>query len=199
MPYSPQHKQNSRRRILESAYRLFVTRGYALTSIDEVMQAAQLTRGAFYAHFDSKQALYRDAIRHAAENSYLASDKPGGVDDAQWLLGLLDLYLSEAHVRLEGRPCPLASLISDMSVREPGIRDVYTDTFKGFNRYLNRYLGQEEALNRTSLAVSAMMIGGVAIARAIRDEALSRELLTSCRQMAGELLEASQAEDIPGA
>jgi len=189
MPYTPQHKQRSRERILESAYRMFITMGYAGTSIDEVMAQAKLTRGAFYAHFESKQQLYQEAIRHAAETSYLAERKPSDLDAVQWLNHLFDLYLSESHVRLEGRPCPLASLTTDMASREPGVRAIYTHSFKGFNKYIDQSLGRDADLNHDTLALSVMMIGAVAIARAVEDDALSREILASCRELAATLLE----------
>ena len=43
--------------ILEAATRLFVTYGYHGTSISTIAKAADLTKGALYAHFDGKEAL----------------------------------------------------------------------------------------------------------------------------------------------
>jgi len=189
MPYSPEHKQRSRARILESAYRLFLARGYAQTTIDEVMAEAGLTRGAFYVHFANKDDLYQAAIQHAAETSYVAAQKPEGMSDVQWLSRILEWYLSEAHVAFKGRPCPLASLVTDVTIRDTGVRKSYTDSYKGFNRIINQSLGRPEVRTSTSLAVTAMMVGGVAIARAVQDKALRRELLESCQRMAEELLE----------
>ena len=65
MRYSREHKAGTRRRIVAAAARLFAARGYEATSIDEVMQAAGLTRGAFYRHFASKGALYTEATGQA--------------------------------------------------------------------------------------------------------------------------------------
>jgi hypothetical protein len=47
MPPSPSHIARVRAEILQNAARLFRLRGYAGTSIDDVMLAAGLTRGAF--------------------------------------------------------------------------------------------------------------------------------------------------------
>ena len=75
MPWPKEQKQRSRERIVKSAYALFAARGYDNVTIGDVMREAQLTHGAFYSHFDSKQALYAEAIvseilkmprRHAA-------------------------------------------------------------------------------------------------------------------------------------
>ena len=54
MPQNPARTARTRAEILDHAGRLFRLRGYAGTNIDDVMLAAGLTRGAFYAHFNSK-------------------------------------------------------------------------------------------------------------------------------------------------
>lgn len=87
MRYSKQRKQATRRRILDSARRLFAARGFAATSIEQIMRACALTRGGFYAHFRSKSELYREALTSIdvrttdpATLGFLASDV--GSDDA---------------------------------------------------------------------------------------------------------------------
>ena len=61
MPYAAEHKQETRKRIVQSARRLFNRRGFAEVSIDEIMEHAGLTRGGFYKHFDAKEGLYQEA------------------------------------------------------------------------------------------------------------------------------------------
>ena len=50
-------------RILQQAMRLFLEKGYHGTSIDEITQAAELTKGALYWHFKSKQDLLKRIIK----------------------------------------------------------------------------------------------------------------------------------------
>ena len=45
MPYSAKHKHETRQRILESARRLFNSKGFAEVSIGEIMENAGLTHG----------------------------------------------------------------------------------------------------------------------------------------------------------
>ena len=52
--YGKQHKQATRRRILEAAGRRFKRDGIDGAGIATLMADAGLTNGAFYAHFDSK-------------------------------------------------------------------------------------------------------------------------------------------------
>src|SRR5947207_3023470 len=63
MPQSPARKALTRVEIFVHAARLFRLRGYAGTNIDDIMLAAGLTRGAFYAHFKSKDDLFAEVVR----------------------------------------------------------------------------------------------------------------------------------------
>jgi AcrR family transcriptional regulator len=52
----------TRRRLLEVANRLFRERGYTATSLDQIAEAADVTKGAIYGHFSSKEDLLLSAI-----------------------------------------------------------------------------------------------------------------------------------------
>jgi AcrR family transcriptional regulator len=53
-----QRSEETRIRILESAVKLFSTRGYSAASVDDICEEAGISKGAFYHHFKSKQALF---------------------------------------------------------------------------------------------------------------------------------------------
>lgn len=53
-----QRSEETRTKITESAIRLFSSRGYAAASVDDICEEAGLSKGAFYHHFESKQALF---------------------------------------------------------------------------------------------------------------------------------------------
>jgi TetR/AcrR family transcriptional repressor of nem operon len=58
MPYPKSHKEKSKLRILDAALELFSSHGFAKVSISQIMKSAKMTHGAFYTHFESKEALY---------------------------------------------------------------------------------------------------------------------------------------------
>lgn len=62
--------QETANRILNQAMRIFLEKGYHGTSIDEITQAAGLTKGALYWHFKSKEDLLKKLIRKY-EKSFL--------------------------------------------------------------------------------------------------------------------------------
>ena len=189
MPYSPEHKLQSRERILGSAVRLFTRKGFDNTSIDEVMTDAALTRGAFYAHFKSKQDLYAQAIASTPVFSIFGQTKPDGLADRDWLARLISAYLSQVHVQKADPPCPLAFLVTDVAVNEPEARQAYTDVYLKMNQLIRTYTKNFSHCDKaTVMAVTAMMIGGVAVARTLSDSKAQGVLLKSCRQVALDLL-----------
>jgi AcrR family transcriptional regulator len=62
--------QETANRILNQAMRIFLEKGYHATSIDDITQAAGLTKGALYWHFKSKEDLLKKLIRKY-ERSFL--------------------------------------------------------------------------------------------------------------------------------
>lgn len=54
-----QHAEATRRAVLAAARALFGRKGYAQTSVDEIAEAARVTKGAVYHHFAGKEALFR--------------------------------------------------------------------------------------------------------------------------------------------
>jgi AcrR family transcriptional regulator len=65
-----QHAEATRRAVLTAARSLFGTKGYAQTSVDEIADAARVTKGAVYHHFAGKEALFRAVYDQAEADVY---------------------------------------------------------------------------------------------------------------------------------
>ena len=63
-------KERTRRRLLAEAQRLFRERGYAATSLEQIAEAAEVTKGAIYGHFASKEDLMLSALEAAPAPDY---------------------------------------------------------------------------------------------------------------------------------
>jgi AcrR family transcriptional regulator len=61
------YSSSTKRALLENATELFTDHGYAGTSLDEVVAAARVTKGALYHHFPSKLALFESVYNHLQE------------------------------------------------------------------------------------------------------------------------------------
>jgi AcrR family transcriptional regulator len=63
-------KERTRQRLLAEAQRLFRERGYAATSLEQIAEAAEVTKGAIYGHFASKEDLMLSAMEAAPAPDY---------------------------------------------------------------------------------------------------------------------------------
>jgi AcrR family transcriptional regulator len=66
-------KARTRQRVLDEAQRLFRERGYAATSLEQIAEAAEVTKGAIYGHFSSKEDLLLSAIEATPTPDYGAA------------------------------------------------------------------------------------------------------------------------------
>ncbi|NQZ22981.1 MAG: TetR/AcrR family transcriptional regulator [Colwellia sp.] len=185
MPYTKKHKENTRIKILESAFRLFTAKGFDGVTVNVIMNDCGLTRGAFYAHFTSKADLYAASLKFSASSSNLAKLKPVNISDKEWVSLLLDGYLSFEHV--QGiQPCPLAFLATDINTRSEETKAVYAGVYHGMNKammeFTTSYVDCDE---QDILSVTAMIIGAVAIARTMGNKNAVIKLLAACRREAG--------------
>src|SRR6267154_600629 len=107
MPQNPARKARTRAEILDHAARLFRLRGHAGTNIDDIMLAAGLTRGAFYAHFKSKDDLFAEVVRagHGLLSQLRAGEPPA----------VLKAYLDKSGLSATAQGCTLAALPGDVA------------------------------------------------------------------------------------
>ncbi|MEJ6472953.1 TetR/AcrR family transcriptional regulator [Pseudoalteromonas piscicida] len=187
MPYTKEHKNSTRERILESSFRLFAMKGFEGVTIDGLMNNCGLTRGAFYAHFKSKAELYSEALKFRASSTKLANLKPEGISNKQWLSLLLNAYLSLEHVKGDrALSCPLAFLATDINMQDKATKAAYADVYYGMNAAIMNYASSYcDCDEQDIFSVTAMMIGAVAIARTLQSQDSIESLLAACRREAG--------------
>lgn len=183
MPYLPEHKVSSHEKILKSAANLFCQYGFDSVSLSNVMKAANMTHGGFYAHFKSKTELYAEALRYAAKHSLLNMVNEEEMSIST-LKSLMDSYLSLAHIRQETMPCLLAFLSSDIAHRERLVRETYEDIFQRMAQKIARAfvspITKDQAQKYAQYLV-ASMVGTVSITRSLVDADMQQALLTNSK------------------
>ena len=96
--YDAGQKDETRKRILCAASRLFRERGIKATTVPDIMRECGLTVGGFYKHFDSKEDLFRAALHEAIGEM---RGQFAGIDPAlrgeAWRTFFARHYLTEAH------------------------------------------------------------------------------------------------------
>ncbi|MFD6511664.1 TetR/AcrR family transcriptional regulator [Rhodococcus sp. NPDC060176] len=183
---SQQQAEENRRRVVETAARLFREKGTHL-SVADLMKASGLTHGGFYKQFASKDALIDEATAHAfAELTQLHAAglerHAGQRDEARQ--ALIDNYLSVEHRDNPADGCPAAALAADMA-REPAdseARRVYTEGVGDFAAALADQRADEEADNDADgLVRLSTMLGALVLSRATKGSHLSEKILDSAR------------------
>jgi TetR/AcrR family transcriptional regulator, transcriptional repressor for nem operon len=175
MPYKPEHKVETRRRVVEAAARLFNRRGFADVTIGEIMTAAGMTHGGFYRHFANKEELYAEAVRHFLRKQAPARWQKGPKGrprpDLPFAKYVIDAYLSRDHLEDVEGSCPLIGLSTDVARSNGTVKEAYREVAKSmidvFMANMNGRAAREQAIVLLSLCV-----GGMVLARALDDEVL---------------------------
>jgi TetR/AcrR family transcriptional regulator, transcriptional repressor for nem operon len=172
-------KEASHERIVDAASRAIRRSGYGGTGVADIMKEAGLTHGAFYAHFESREAMLAEAADRAgaavnAAASRLLATVPA--DDA--LRTLIEAYLSKAHIEGIETGCPVSALGSEMPRQSPEVRRAATLRIKEMIDLIARQMpdwGQPAAHER-ALVTAATMVGALVLARAVDEPHLSEQL-----------------------
>jgi TetR/AcrR family transcriptional regulator, transcriptional repressor for nem operon len=178
MSVSAARMARTRAEIFEHAARLFRLRGYTGTNIDDIMLAAGLTRGAFYAHFASKDELFAEVIR--AGHGLLARVRTSDVKTA------LAAYFDKAELAATAQACTLAALAGDVARAPMAARLAYANVLYALIGELAR--SRPRKLDADATAVAILTVGAVVLARASGDTRLSDWLLRCARRAALPLL-----------
>ena len=167
--------------ILKEAARLFRESGFDGAGVAQIMKAAGLTHGAFYAHFASKGALEAEAVECAFAQSderiYALSTNAGDPKQV-----FLDSYLSAAHRDRPGSGCVIAALGPEIA-RESAAREPFTQRVKQMiDRMARRFRWKRRSAARhNAIHLVSAAVGALTLARAVNDPQLSDEILESVR------------------
>ena len=156
--------------------------GYNGTGVADIMKEAGLTHGAFYAHFESREAMLAEAAdRAGAESNAVATSVIVAAPPDQALQALMQVYLSKEHLESIETGCPISALGSEMPRQSPEVRRAATRRIKEMMDIVARQFpdwGQPSAHERALVTV-ATMVGTLILARAVNDSALSDALCSA--------------------
>jgi TetR/AcrR family transcriptional regulator, transcriptional repressor for nem operon len=163
-------------RIVKEASRLFRERGFENVSVGEVMKAAGLTHGAFYAHFGSKQELEEAAVAYGQALSAGRARSRGATKKGRQVYA--ERYLSTEHRDHPGDGCTMAALGQEIARSTPEVK-------AAFEHGLEEILAAGGAERKEAIFQTAALLGGVVLARAVKSEQFSDEILRAVRQKIG--------------
>lgn len=194
------HKHAARERILEAAGERMRSEGLGGAAIAAVMRDADLTHGAFYAHFANKDALAAAALGHALAGNrerWVGDEKLG--HDESWpqrLKRLAKRYLHTKHRDDWSSSCALGALAGESARSGPEFKATFAEELK---RSLDSicqgdFASADTPTQQQCLAFMALCVGGITLSRAVGGDEISDDILSACRKQAAGLASLDERE-----
>jgi TetR/AcrR family transcriptional regulator, transcriptional repressor for nem operon len=188
MPYPANHRVEVKRRIIDSARKLFNRHGFESVSLNQIMAGVGLTHGGFYTYFQSKSDLYSEVLGCFFTDPNWKSCWEGvKVDLSSGDVGpqVVRAYLSRQHFEDVENSCPMVALPTDVARSGESAKRAFETVFRAMVSVLERSLVQNGQPRRTiAQATAALCIGGMVVARTVVDRTVADELREACTSVA---------------
>ena len=184
MRYEPEHKRETRERIVRNAARKVRSEGLSGPGVASVMKASGLTVGGFYKHFRSKDELLAEAIAEGFSEfseKVFASLKNVPPED-RWK-EVVRWYLSPEHCNRPDTGCPVVTLAPEIARAKLSVRKRMAGVMKELTARWAEFMPGVTATERERnfFAIFSAMAGAVAIARLFTEPADRQKVLASTR------------------
>lgn len=156
--------------VLDRVRAVFLAKGFAAASLDELAAASGLNRPSLYAAFGDKEQLYIATLRfygaRSIEGLDAILDGPGTIERrlGQVYKAAIELYTAPPH-----RPgCMIVGTAAVESPSHPRIAAVANELLTGIEKSLERAFARSDLSKKPSPAARARMAGAILYAIAIR-------------------------------
>jgi TetR/AcrR family transcriptional repressor of nem operon len=187
-------KISARTKLLDAALAVIRTRGYSATTVDDLCAEAGVTKGAFFHHFESKEALAVAAAEHwsSVTNQLFASASyHEHSDPLDRVLGYIDFRAELLRGTVPEFTCLVGTMVQETFATSPAIREACHRSIFGHSADVARDI--EEARKRhapratwaaKSLALhfQAVIQGAFILAKSDQDAAIAAESIVHLRR-----------------
>lgn len=191
--------ENAKDGLINAASRLMLRDGYVGTSVEQICSAAGVTKGAFFHHFASKEALAEACLQSwpSRLGAALRAAPFNVLDDpVEKVLAVID-FLSELFRRPDvQKSCLAGTTVQEVSETNPVLRDAAQACFVKGQAYFQSLLddacrARGITLDTASLANHWMctMQGSLLLWKASRDDAVIRENFAHLKSYIASLLD----------
>lgn len=178
-----ERSEETRARILASAGRGFRRLGYGGLGIDGLAKEAGVTSGAFYAHFKGKAEAFRAAMV-AGMGELRQGITTMRAEGPDWRRALTDLYLTSRRTDPIDEACALQNLTSEVARGDEALRAAFEAELLAVLDSASDGKGGRDG----AIALLSLLIGGVSMARAVADPALSDAIAAAVRKAAEDMI-----------
>jgi TetR/AcrR family transcriptional repressor of nem operon len=189
---------STRDRLLDAAQRLMLAKGFAATTVDEICEAAKLTKGSFFHYFQSKDHLGRELLeRFCCSAEQLHAGFCGNESDPlKRVFCYIDAMTACARDPLMSRGCLLGTFAHELSDTHPQIRSACAKGFKAWAEQFAKQLAAAKAAHPPRTPFDSMELaehliavveGALILGKAQRDPAALERSLRHFRAYVGSL------------
>jgi TetR/AcrR family transcriptional repressor of nem operon len=179
-----EQKALTRQRILEAAGRSFRKGGFGGVGVDGLSKEAGVTSGAFYTHFDSKSAAFREAVKQGVLDVTHAIEQLQRNHESQWWSVFVRFYLGEKRKCDLGESCGLQSLSSEVARADDAARAAFKEELMKVATVIATGPQSSGAPRTIADAYGALgtLIGAVTLARAVNDPAITKQIVDNAEK-----------------
>ena len=127
-------RHESKTRILQAALSVIRAKGYSATRIEDVCEAAGLTKGSFFHHFDTKEELAIAAADYWSEITsalFAAAPYHAPVDPLERVLAYVDFRKALLQGELPEFTCLVGTMTQEVYDTHPAIRKACEQSISG--------------------------------------------------------------------
>lgn len=186
--------ERTRQYIIESAAPIFNSKGYAATSIADILEQTGLAKGCLYGHFDSKDQLAEAVLSHAFEKVALAVKTSTECKSTpkEKLIAILEFYENYSVNPIIKGGCPLLNAAIDAD-------DQYSELSKTASKFMNRsvlfiasiiQLGKEQMQFRSSIEpleeakyIFATIEGAIMMSKLVNSPTILNSILAKLKKL----------------
>jgi TetR/AcrR family transcriptional regulator, transcriptional repressor for nem operon len=184
----PELRHESKTRFLSAAVRVIRAKGYSATRVEDVCEVAGLTKGSFFHHFESKEALALDAADYWIEGSnalFASASYRDHADPLDRLLAYVDFRKALLSGDLPDFTCLAGTMVQEIYDTHPALREACSRIITGHARILvpdieaamrQRDMHPEWTAESLALYTQATIQGAFVLAKA----KYSREVAAAC-------------------
>lgn len=171
----------AKEKLLEQAQELMLAKGFAATTVDEICQAAGLTKGSFFHYFRSKENLAKEVLDRFCQSQMERLGRSSLLkrsDPLERLYGWVDAVIEVSKSPTARKGCLLGNFAQELSDTHPKLRSQCAQRFSEWSNQLKKELDEARAkhlpgtrLDTQGLAehLIAVLEGSLILAKAKQD------------------------------
>lgn len=181
-------------KLLEAAQRLMLAKGFSATSVDEICEAAEVTKGSFFHYFKSKEDLGKSVLDHfmsSMAHELLESPFSRKSDPIQRIYGYIDFMIDVSRDPERRSGCLLGNFAQVLSDTHPDIRSLCAKHFSWWTETLIHELDEAKKKHAIKKSVDSLVLaehfialfeGSLMLAKTRRDIGIIESNLRNFKQ-----------------